>query len=339
MRLPLTASLPGARALHVFLLGCGVALLGILIAHVGPATILESFSQLSWRLLLVACFPFSLTAVVDALGWRFAFQHDRVPFRALLLARLAGEAFNLTTPTASVGGEAVKAWLVRDHVPFEESVPSVIVAKTTHVIAQGVFLLVGVGVAWLTLPAHSELLRGMEWLLVLEVVAVGGFVLVQVGGVLGRFRRVLDWLGLAGAGERAHALEHLDDALSMLYRREPRRLFLSIGSHFAGWMLGTLETYLILRFLGVPVSAVTALVLEAFGTAVRFATFWVPAGLGVLEGGQMAAFVALGLGASAGLSFALVGRVLEAARAGIGFLALAAVRPAVPLPVGGVGGG
>lgn len=317
------------RHVQVALLLCGATLLGVLVNHIGPSVILSAFSQLSWRLLIVLCFPSLLVTVFDTLGWRFAFPHDRVPFRTLLSTRLAGEAFNLTTPTASVGGDVMKAWLIRHHASFDESVSAVIVAKTTSTIAQGLFLAVGIACAWWTLPTGSGLLRGMKWLLLVEIVAVGLFVTVQVGGGLAVVLRAVRWMGLRRLSVRAHGLLRLDSALSAFYRRQPRRLFFSIGSHFIGWILGVAETYLILHFLGTPVPLVTATVIEAFGTAVHFATFFVPASLGVLEGGQMAAFGALGLGVATGLSVSLVSRVRQAAWAAVGLIALA---PGVPAP-------
>jgi hypothetical protein len=81
------------------------------------------------------------------------------------------------------------------------------------------------------------------------------------------------------------------------------------------------------------VTLVTAMVIEAFATAIRFATFMVPASLGALEGGHVAMFAALGLGASAGLSFSLVRRIREATWVGIGFIALAAYRGLAPAAV------
>ena len=162
------------RVIRFVLLFSGIALLGFLVWEIGPTVVASSFSQLSWRLLVVLCFPFLLMTLFDTLGWRFAFKRDKVPFRKLLSVRLAGEAFNLTTPTASLGGEAVKAWLLRGHVPFEESLPSVIIAKTTITIAQGLFMVVGITAAWATLPAGSPVLVGMRWLLILEVLARRG---------------------------------------------------------------------------------------------------------------------------------------------------------------------
>src|SRR5262245_58619474 len=103
-----------------------------------------------------------LVVYLDALGWRYAFRRDRVRVWTLLWTRLAGEAFNLTTPTAALGGEAVKAWLLRDRVPLPEAVSSVIVAKTTITIGQGLLLLLGVVLAWTSRAADSKILIAME---------------------------------------------------------------------------------------------------------------------------------------------------------------------------------
>ena len=242
------------RAVRYVLLAAGVVLFAVLVYEIGPATILASFSQLSWRLLVVLWFPFILVTLCDTLGWRFAFGRDRVPFLALLSARVAGEAFNSTTPTASVGGEGVKTWLLTRHVPIRESLPSVIVAKTTITISQGLFLLLGLVVARYALGLESPLLSAMEWLLVLLALAVGGFVLVQVSGTLSRVGRLLVWSGLLRPGETHATLGELDRALAHFYRSEPLRLTLSTAGHFLGWVFSACEAYLILYFLGVPVS-------------------------------------------------------------------------------------
>jgi uncharacterized membrane protein YbhN (UPF0104 family) len=110
------------------------------------------------------------------------------------------------------------------------------------------------------------------------------------------------------------------------------RLGLSIACHVLGWVLGALEAYVVLWALGMPVSLATAVVIGAFGSGIGFAAFLVPARLGAAEAGQVAVFMALGLGAPAGLTFALLQRLREAAWTGIGFLALATLRATAPSP-------
>lgn len=315
------------------LLACGVAVLAGLVVDVGPAQIFGMATRLSWRLFLVIAFPFVIVCVFDTLGWRFAFARDRVPFRALFGARMAGEAFNLTTPTASVGGEAVKAWLLRPHVGYQEGLSSVIIAKTTITIAQGLFLLLGVVLAAPTVLHGSALLRAMRWLVGVEMVALAGFVLVQVVGVFGGSARLLTRLGVAGVRGWIERAGRLDGGLRRFYAGHPVRLGMSIGCHFMGWVLSAAETYVIVLLLGVPLSFLTALVIEAFSTGIRFATFFVPGSVGVLEGGHVMTFAALGLGGPAGLAFSLVRRVRELVWIGLGLGVFALIRPSLePAP-------
>jgi glycosyltransferase 2 family protein len=304
----------------------GVALLAALVAQNDPAAVLASIVDLSWRLAVIVCFPAALVAYFDTLGWRYAFLREAAPFRALAAARLAGEAFNMTTPTAAVGGEAVKAWLLRGYAPLDATLASVIVAKTTITLGQGLYFMLGVVVAWEIGLAGSPLFYGMIWFLAIEAIALALFVLVQMRGMLGWTGRVLERLGLRPANLQA-MLGSVDQSLGQFYRTAPWRLGLSIWFHFIAWLLGSVETWLLLKFLGSDVSLATATVIEAFSTGVKVATFLVPASLGVLEGGFVATFAVLGLSPTTAISFSLVRRLREAVWVAIGLIAFVAMRP------------
>jgi glycosyltransferase 2 family protein len=307
------------RALKLVLLVLGIAVIAFSVHRIGLSPVLETLARLTWWQLVVVCLPFAVIMAVDTLGWRFAFPRDAAPFHRLYGARLAGEALNLVTAFGSVGGEAVKAWLIRRDVTYEESVPSVVIAKTTLTIAQALFLLIGVALAWTTLAVDSRVLGAMIWLLVVEVAAVVGFVGVQLAGIVGRAGRLLEWFGVL---KRDDSAQRLDADLRDYYRQDWRRLSLSTGFHLAGWLLGAAEAYLILLFLEIPANLVTATVIEALGAGVRFATFLVPASIGAFEGANAAAFEAIGLGAGAGLAFSFVRRARQLVWIGIGLLVL-----------------
>ena len=104
------------------------------------------------------------------------------------------------------------------------------------------------------------------------------------------------------------------------------------------------EALLILAVFGLPASLLVATVLEAFGSGVRFATFFVPASLGALDGANAGAFAALGWTASAGLAFSVVRRARQAVWIGVGLVILlarnaslftAAPHPPRPVPSDG----
>jgi len=315
------------RVLRTVLLVVGAVLLVWLVVRFGAGAIASSLARVTgWQLALI-CLVHGLTMVIDTLGWRYAFAGDRVPFHRLLAARIAGEAVNVVSVVATIGGEAMKAWLLRRDVSYEESVPSVIVAKTAITVAQALLLLLGILVAWTTLSLDSGFLTGMLWLLLVEVLAVGGFLAVQVAGLVGWAGRLFAAFGITQAGDYG---ARLNESLRRFYREHWPRFLVSVGCHFVGWLVGIVETALILTALDLPASLAIASVIDAFGSGIRFATFMVPASLGVLEGANAAVFAVLGLGASAGVVFSLVRRARQGVWIAVGMAVLVLMRVSQP---------
>ncbi|MBI2203647.1 MAG: flippase-like domain-containing protein [Candidatus Rokubacteria bacterium] len=311
------------RHIKTGLLIAGVVLIAFLVYRIGAGAIVGVLGQLAWWKFALICVPYAFITAADTLAWRYAFTHASVPYWRLYGARLAGEALNLVTALGSVGGEAVKAWLIRRDVTYEESVPSVVIAKTTIVMGQAIFLLIGIFLASVALPVEANVIGGMLWLLGIEIVAVGGFVGAQVTGLVARMGKLMARFGLIAAPEYA---AQLDESLREYYRRDWRRLLLSVGFHTLGWLLGAVEAFLVLWALDIRAGILTATVIEALGSGVRFASFMVPASLGAFEGANAAAFGALGLGAAAGIAFSLVRRARQVAWIVIGLVVMGAMR-------------
>ena len=321
-----------SRPLRLTVTGAGLAFIVWLSWDLGPAAVWSTFHALGWRLAVVMFVPFSAAVALDTIGWSVLLPGCRVGWARLAGARLAGEAVNLATPTASVGGEPLKAYLVRDHVPLDLGLASVIVDKTSVVIGQAVFLAAGLSLALAALAPPREVTMAMAVLLMAEAIGAGGFALVQLRGGVAGAGRVLQRLGIGPAPSYRALLHDVDRRLADLYRGRWARVVASTLFHAGGWAVGGLEIYVVLGLAGIPVDLTTAFVLEAVNSAVRFATFMIPGSLGALEGGNVAAFAVFGLPAAAGLSFSLVRRLREMTWALIGLVALAGfkARPAGP---------
>ena len=322
------------RWLRAALLAGGILALILMTRHFGVASITSALTRIAWWQFALICLFQGMSMVLDTIGWRLTLTGARPPFARLLAARCAGQAVNVVTALGGVGGEAIKAWLVRQHVPYEASVPSLILAKTAEVVGQVLLLLTAILVAWATAVVGWTLLGPMLYLLLIEVVAVSGFILAQVAGGVGRVGRLVARVTGVSTAQR------IDGAVRGFYRTHWRSLVASVGCHFASWLIGAVEALLILRSLDLSASLVTATVIEGLGTGVRFATFFVPANLGTLEGAIAAAFAALGWAASDGLAFSFVRRGRQAVWIGIGLtilVALGATRaarrdPVAPVP-------
>ena len=294
------------RVWHGALVLLGLVSVGSLIASTGLTAVVTAMATLSWRVAVIVVCPAIVVVALDTLAWRFAFER-LPPFRRLFGVRLAGEAVNVGT--ASIGGEAAKVYLLQPEVPALEASAAMLVGKTGITIAQVLFLGVGLAVALSFLEPSPLMVTATCVALALEVMAVTAFVLVQCAGVVSRTLRLMRRWAWHSVADRLQGLVRLDHSLATFYGRRRGRFLTCVALHLAAWVVGSLEVYLVLDWLGAGVSFPTALFIDAVGSAISFVGFAVPARLGVLEGGNMAVFAALGLGSGVGLSFALIRRL------------------------------
>jgi len=102
----------------------------------------------------------------------------------------------------------------------------------------------------------------------------------------------------------------IDAAVQALYRKR-RKVAATFAWSFVGWLVGTGEVWLALRFLGHPVDWVDALLLESLGQAIRGAAFMIPGSLGVQEGGYLLLAPLAGLRPETALALSLAKRARE----------------------------
>jgi putative membrane protein len=305
----------------------GALLLALLVSYAGVGPILERLRLLGWRGPLILL-PYLVINVLDTYAWRRALPASAaaaVPLHALYLARMAGEAVNSVTPTAAVGGEPVKAYLVRAWgVRASDAVASVVIAKTALTLSQVAFILLGVAVFF---QRRHEGARGAGVVFVLVLVA-GLFALLVVGAQRrGLVSAVWRWLHriapraalVARLEEKAQAI---DERLADFYRIE-RRTFAAVTLwHFAAWLVGVVEVRLIMGLIGAPVAWRDALVVEALAQPIRAVAVVIPGGLGAQEVGGVALCRLLGIPEAAAVTLWLLKRTRELVFDAIGLLYL-----------------
>ncbi|MCS6926545.1 MAG: flippase-like domain-containing protein, partial [Candidatus Binatia bacterium] len=173
--------------------GCGI--LGLLLWHVGITEVVHYLGQIGWFAPLVFL-PYLSVALCDAKGWLCAIPSAThtatIPLWRLMLTRLAGEAINNLTPTANLGGEPVKVYLLRlQGIPADAGLASVVAAKTALTISQVVFILLGVPF----LLYRLGWMRQEWWVLGPLVLLAYGFATVlirwQRRGLIGKAVRML----------------------------------------------------------------------------------------------------------------------------------------------------
>ena len=317
--------------LKLLLLVIGLLTLILLVWHIGPDRIYEAASQLGPIGLLLLLIPSTIMYTVDAYGWKVTLgpSAKNIPFWRVLAIRTAGEVVNMTTPTAYVGGEPLKAYLLtKHHVPMVEGLASVVIAKTTMTIAEVVFILMGIALAFWRVGADGS--SGQN--IAAALVSVGVLVLVTAALVFVQQQGLFTWLlkFARKIGLKIHYLEAREQKLRSLDRtildfyRDNRLTFCSsIGLFFIGWLAEALEVYIIIYLLGGPAMALSAISISALSVFIKSGTFFIPGSLGAQDGGNMLVLKAFGYSDVTGLTFALIRRFRELIWIGLGLLCLA----------------
>lgn len=336
----LAASAPTRRnAWQWVLMALGVLLLAALVYQAGPRRLADHLRALGWWAPVIFV-PYAVASAFDAAGWRATFANAPPRLALLYVVRLIGEAVNNVTPTAYLGGEPVKAYLLqRFDVPLADATTSVILAKTALTIAQIAFVILGValffvhrGVTWTSIPVLVAMLVGGWMVTVLLVRWQRRGLVASIAAIVGRlFPRAR-----VTARLQARAAE-IDAQLRSFYEACRGAAVASVLFHLIGWIAGAGEVFAIMTLIGHPVSWTEAVIIEALAQPTRLLGIVVPATLGVQEAGGMLIFSLLGMPPELGLALMLLKRVREIGFSllGLGLLAfLGRVRPSsAPLAV------
>ena len=308
---------------RAFLIG-GLALLVFLIRELGPGTVFNNLRTVGWGIVLIIGQEF-FAYLANTLGWLAAFPRPRpqIPFRQLLAARIAGDAVNYVTPTATLGGEFVRTRFLNGRATGTSLVASVTVAKLSQTVGQIIFVLVGFTIVLDDTPLPSTIRHGLMAGSAAFAALTVALVLAQRRGMFAPALRLVARLGLsARAPEVVKQLQHLDEEIARVHGDSNSAFVLSVSGFFVGWCLGIVEIYLILWFLGVPVTVHRALTIEVLSVAIDGTLFFVPAKLGTQEGGKVLIFTVLGLDPARGLALGILRRIRELTWASIGLLIL-----------------
>lgn len=294
----------------------GLGLLAWILAGVDLGLAWNSLLGIGWGLIAVLA-VYLLGFYVDSLSWQLAIS--RLPLTLIWSyrvwrIRMVGEAFNTVMPAGGFGGEPVKAVLLKRHhaVDYRDGTTSLILARTINLIALIGFMSIGL----ILMADHGKIPDKYTWL------AMGGFAFLSAGIgfllVVQRFGGAsLMGVGLRHAGFGAsldRAIETVRDVegrLGKFYARTPARFFPALLLAMVNWIIGALETYVILSLLGHPVSFADAWIIESVAQMVRAVTFFVPANLGTLDSVFIVLCGAITGHAEIGVAVAAVKRIRE----------------------------
>jgi putative membrane protein len=282
----------------------GLAIAAWLVFHTGFAAVLNATASVGWGGFAILCLYALAMFIVLGAAW-FALTPS-APFRSFVWGRIVRDAAGEVLPFSQIGGIliGVRALILRG-VAAPVAFASSIVDVTTEMMAQIVFILIGVAL----FAARSD--SG------LPAATVTGIVFVLAGSLA---FIALQRRGLALAQKLAErflpavALKTRDfHAEVRAIYEHPSRLAASSALHLAGWIASAIGTWLTVRLIGGNIDFAGAIAIESILSALRSAAVVVPGALGVQEAGYALLLPLFGLPVEMGLAVSLLKRAREIA--------------------------
>ena len=294
----------------------GVVLFGVIIAETNFGDALARLAQFGWGLAIILAI-YLATFSMDALTWLITLRAAPLNLRwfsRLWRIRLAGEAFNMTVPAGGMGGEPVKAVLLKKRydIGYQEGVASLLMSKTVNTLVLVLFLSIG----FFLMLRHTAIPE--------TYVVAGGFGLAalafgifsffaiqrfQISSILtGKLGR---WPLFQSIVEKLDYIREVENHFLEFYSRDKLRFTGAMALGFLSWAVGVLEIYYALEFLGHPVSLPEAWIIESMTQMVRAGSFFIPASIGAQDGALVLMCTAITGSPELGVAVALVRRMRE----------------------------
>ena len=344
-----TSKRRGLIAVRVASGTCALSLLiwtfhGVDLGRVG-----ESITSISVYGLALIALPALTALVLECLGWSRVFKSlgQGVGLRPLLRVRLMTEAVAQTLPLGVIWAESLKPMLLGRHaaMPASRAVAGLFARKYLLVSSQALYVALLSGLGFATLCRLSGALTGhtaFAW----AAFAVSGVLCLLALGLCGTFacgraaervlallRRIPNARLQRGLLRREASFARTDSLTERYFALSFAHTTLLPGVFFlCGWLCEALESFLILRLLGVELDFFAVASIEVLLSFLKNVLFVLPAGLGVQDVGYVSCLTALGVpdALTTGAAFSALKRGKELFWAGVGYALLASdLRPAL----------
>ncbi len=309
-----------SRQVRLLALGCGLALFGYLVSHVGLQELVANGRKTGWMLAPI----FAVWAAVyacNAAAWRLILTDESggPGFLRVYAATISGFAINYLTPFISLGGEPFKVvaatgWLGSPR----RAAASVVTYRLLFTMGHLLSLISAVVLGTVLFPRHPVTLLALAVFGAVLAVLLTLVLMIHREGML---ERTLDFLHrtpglrrLAGLIEpRRAALVEMDGHIMAFHHQSPKRFWSALGLEYASRALMMVEYWLILRSVGVSTSYFAGYLIGSFTSLVGVVLFVVPFDMGTKESGFYVVFQALGLDPHLGIYTSVISRLRELA--------------------------
>ncbi len=305
----------------------GVGLLGYFIVRTGVGNVIAHVRAVGWGMLVILALG-GLSHLIRAWAWRLTFRSDLrgLSLWRTFMLRLISEAIGVLGVAGQVVGDTLRVTLLGPVLPIADRISSVALDRGIYTVCSAVIGIAGV-LASLVLLSLTGAWRVCAIVFAASIAAVlvlTGMAFKRRWRLLSASARALQRLPWARRWleNKLVVIESAEESLLSFHSHAPMAFWGAVVLNLSSQILALGEVYLVLRFMGVNVTPVAALVIEGFTKLINVVGAVNPGNIGTYEGGNLLLSRMLGYTPGAGLTLALCRRARTLFWAGIGALCL-----------------
>ncbi len=248
-------------------------------------------------------------------------QKHKIKFIYLVKSYLAGYGVSYITPSAKLGGEPVRAALLKRYgLKTHESLSTIIIDKSLELSGSALFFVVGAVILVLNyaLPDNLKFLIVVVSIIFLGLIGFGIYQIINEKGFIMTIYKFFRLHKLKKFGNVTKKLIDIEKLITKFYKKDKRHFFSALFVMAIAWGLMFAEFKLAMLIFGFDAN-----MLQIFLTfSVVGASYLIPVpfAMGTLEGGQVALFNTIGLNSAIGFGVGLLTRVRDSITAAIGLM-------------------
>ncbi len=303
------------KARYIFL-AVGIILLVVLFAVFGIKKPVQQIIDFGWKFWLCVLI-YLFNQLLLTYGWMVLITY---PLKArqyfnVLLARIAGDSTTTINSAASIAGDALKAVYLKDTVPFEIGLASVVMDRTIHMVGNTLLILAGLFIGFFRLNLPFYVLGGVFALFFIFMVFLIVVMKKQKDGII---RYVVSLFPekiqakIYSSESRREKFDNIDGEISYIFssRENLNHFWISLLMHtFPVMIAGTVEIYIIMYYAGGSATLLDSMFVYLFGLFIAAVAFFVPLNIGTSEGSYSMVLAFLGYDPVLGLTVGIIRRL------------------------------
>lgn len=322
------------KSKYIFLFAGG-ALLFVLFRSFGVESTIEQISRIGWPGFIIICSIYIFTNILLAYGWRVLINYPvkKSHFYKFFLARVAGDATSSINALGSAAGEPLKAMYVKDILPMNIGLATVVLDRLIHIVSSVLMVLTGLFAGLFVFKSHlmQNVALFISLFLFFILILYLSFRFVKKHSddiLLNIIRKLPGKISSKILTEKNMGkISLVDDEIKYIFssRNNLKHFYISLAMHYFGSIIScSLEIYLIVNYISpaAGISLTEGLFIYVFGFIATSALFFVPANVGTSEGSYSIALSILGHDPIIGLSVGIIRRFRTFVWSGIGAILL-----------------